>query len=64
MHASVRYEHMSQAEQRTFLEAVMAVAEPREAELAARTLHSLDAAEAMQGELFACLKSKSTAAQA
>jgi hypothetical protein len=53
---------MSPAEQRTFLTAVMTVADAREAELAARTLHALDEAEARQGELFACLNSPKPAA--
>lgn len=50
--ASVRYEHMTPIEKRTFLEAVMTLAEAPEAELAARTLHSLAEFEARQGELF------------
>ena len=54
--ASVRYEHMTRPEQRTFLEAVMTVAATPAAELAARTLHAMDEAEARQGELFACFK--------
>jgi hypothetical protein len=55
---------MTPHEQRTFLTAVMVVAEPAEAELAARTLHALNDAEARQGELFALLNSQKTAAAA